>query len=333
MTEPVKIGILGAGTVATYALIAPAQQDGALDIVAVGARDAARAQAYADEHGIPRGMSYQAILDEPAIEAVYIAVPNSLHREWALKALDAGKAVLCEKPLASNAAETQSMADYVAAKGGILVDAMHSRYHPAADRMREIVLGGLLGEVREVQFSFLVPKNLFQINDIRFQYALAGGCVMDVGYYGLSFLRHTLGAEPEAVLSATATLIAPMVDGTMKTSLRYPGGITAHMDLSLVEEGEDLVIEAQVTGSRGRMVAHNPVHPTWGKTIELTIDGKSTVEENDPTGTYIWQARAFRDNVRKGTPVLTPASDSVAIMTAVDAIYRAAGLPVRGEGA
>lgn len=334
MNNPVKIGVLGAGTVATYAVMAPAKKDGAVEIVAVGARDGARAQAYAVEHGIPRGMTYQALIDDAEIEAVYVATPNAAHREWALKALGAGKPVLCEKPLAANAAEAKIMADAVAASGGILVDAIHSRYHPLSDRVRDIVSTGMLGDITHARFTFLVPRAMVEPDNIRFRYDLAGGCTMDVGYYAVSFLRHTLGAEPDEVRRAEATITAPDIDGAMLAELvyptAYPGGCTAHLDLSLVSTDENMTITAEITGTKGRMIVDNPVHPSAGKGITLELDGKTTHEPADPARTFILQARAFAANVREQTPVLTPASESVAIMQTVDDIYRAAGLQVRG---
>lgn len=330
MNDPVKIGVLGAGTVATYAVMAPAKKDGAVEIVAVGARDGGRAAAYAVEHGIPRGMSYQALIDDAEVEAVYVATPNAAHIDWALKALAAGKPVLCEKPLAANAAEANIMADAAAASGGILVDAIHSRYHPLSDRVRDIVRGGMLGDILEARFTFLVPRKFLQPDDIRFRYDLAGGCTMDVGYYAISFLRHTLGAEPDEVRRAEATITAPDIDGAMIAELEYPGGCTAHLDLSLVSTDATMTITAEITGTKGRMSVDNPVHPSMGSGLTLEIDGETTHEAPDPARTFILQARAFAANVREGTPVLTPATESVAIMQTVDDIYRAAGLPVRG---
>lgn len=279
-------------------------------------------------------MSYQALIDDPEVEAVYVATPNAMHREWALAALEAGKPVLCEKPLAANAAEARVMADAAAASGGILVDAIHSRYHPLSDRVRDIVRTGMLGDIIEARFTFLVPRKMLEPDNIRFRYDLAGGCTMDVGYYAVSFLRHTLGADPDAVRRAEPTVVAPDIDGAMTAELAYPtpypGGCTAHLDLSLVSSEEEMVITAEITGTKGRMIVDNPVHPSMGKGITLELDGKTTREPAEPTRTFVLQARAFAANVRDGTSVLTPASESVAIMQTVDEIYRAAGLPVRG---
>ncbi|MDA0339630.1 MAG: Gfo/Idh/MocA family oxidoreductase [Proteobacteria bacterium] len=329
MQNPVSIGVLGCGAVADYALFAPVNEDGALVVAAVAARDVSRAEDYAKKYDVPRALTYDALIADPDIESIYIAVPNSLHLEWAIKALEAGKAVLCEKPLASNADEAQQIADAVVRTGGILVDAVHPRFHPLADRMRDIVANGDLGEITGAEFEFIVPGQYFAEDDIRFQYGLAGGATMDVGYYGLSFLLHTLGADPD-VVSAAPTIIAPDIDGAMKVELKFPGGCKAIMDLSLVAERDDMVIEGVITGTRGRMTS-NPVHPYTTGEFTLEIDGQATTQPTDTHTTYVWQARAFAENVRNLTPVLTTAENSVRIMRVIDDIYRAAGMKPRGN--
>ncbi len=324
MSAPVRIGVLGAGAVAQYALFKPVSRVGGLDIVAVAARDQARAEKYAAEHGIPEGTTYQRLLDDPRIEAVYIALPNSLHCEWTLKALEAGKAVLCEKPLGANAGEAQIMAD----AGGLLMEALHWRYHPQSDRMKRIIADGQLGALRQIDFSFIVPGKYFQPDDIRFRLDLAGGATMDLGYYGVSFLRQVAG-EPEAVIEARPQEIAPGVDGGMKAMLRFPGGCTARMDLTLVGETDDFVISADIVGEKGRMHIVNPVHPQNGRGLELEIDGARTILKPEPMPTYDWQALAFADNIRNGTPVRATGAEGVANMRVIDDIYRAAGMNPR----
>jgi predicted dehydrogenase len=328
MAEPVRLGVLGAGAIAKYGLFAPVSRVGGIDIVAVGARDAARASEYAKENGIPRGDTYQGILDDPSIEAVYVALPNSLHCEWTVKALEAGKAVLCEKPFASNEAEARIMADAAKRTGGILVEALHWLYHPQSPRIREIIDAGTLGPLREVNFSFLVPGKYFTADDIRFSTALAGGATMDLGYYAISFLRHVAG-EPE-ILGATAAEFRPGIDGAMKAEMRFPGGCIGRMDLSLNYDADDFIIAAEIIGERGRMDLENPVHPSRGKGIVMDVGGVRTVEAPHSRATYDWQALGFAANVRDGAPILTTAQEGIANMRAIDNVYRAAGMKPRG---
>lgn len=328
MAAPVRLGVLGAGAIAKYGLFAPLSRVGGIDVVAVGARDAGRAADYARENGIPRGDTYQALLDDPEIEAVYVALPNSLHCEWTVKALEAGKAVLCEKPFASNEAEARIMAEAARRTGGILVEAVHWLYHPQSARMKELIEAGALGALREVRFRFLVPGKYFTPDDIRFSPALAGGATMDLGYYAISFLRYVAG-EPE-IVSATATEFRPGIDGAMKAEMRFPGGAVGHMDLSLNYDAEDFIIAAEIVGERGRMILENPVHPSRGNGIEMEIDGVSTVEAPHERATYDWQALGFAANVRDGAPILTTAEEGIANMRVIDAVYRAAGMKPRG---
>src|SRR5262245_6154694 len=141
--QPLRIGILGAARIAPMALVRPARDVPEARVLAVAARDRQRAERFAQRHGIPRvHPSYQALLDDPEIDAVYIPLPNGLHCEWSVRALEAGKHVLCEKPIASNAVEATRMAEVAVKTGHVLVEAFHWRCHPLATRMREVLRSG-----------------------------------------------------------------------------------------------------------------------------------------------------------------------------------------------
>src|SRR5215470_13213106 len=179
---PLRIGILGAARIAPMALIRPARQVPEVSVTAVAARDVDRARAFAKKHGLARvHSSYAELLSDPEIDAIYNPLPNGLHCEWTIKALEAGKHVLCEKPLASNADEAERMVAASTATGRVLVEAFHWRYHPLAGRMKEVVESGQLGAVRHIETDFNIP--LVFPNDIRYRYDLAGGATMDVGCY------------------------------------------------------------------------------------------------------------------------------------------------------
>src|SRR4029079_12268589 len=141
---------------------------------------------------------YEALVHDPEIDAVYNPLPNSLHYEWTIKALQAGKHVLCEKPLASNAREAAEMARVAAETGRVLMEAFHYRYHPLALRVQEILRGGEIGAVRELEADFFIPLFLSP-NNIRFRYDLAGGGTMDTGCYCINLLRWAAGSEPQVV--------------------------------------------------------------------------------------------------------------------------------------
>ena len=231
MPNRLRIGILGAARIVPYALIKPARTIAEVEVAAVAARDPGRAAAFAHKHGITRSLgSYQALIDDPAIDAIYNPLPNSLHAEWTLRALAAGKHVLCEKPLTANAAEAEQVAAAAKRSGRVLMEAFHWRYHPMARRMIELVHGGELGPLRRIETWMCVP--LLLPGNIRYRFDLAGGAGMDVGCYAISMLRHLSGEEPE-VVSARAWLKSPEVDRRIEAEVRLPSGASGHLTASL----------------------------------------------------------------------------------------------------
>src|ERR1041384_889317 len=193
--SPVRIGVLGAAAIVPEALTHPARNMPEAQIVAIAARDPKRAEAFARKHHISRvHQTYSDLLDDPDIDAIYNPLPNSLHAEWTIRALKAGKHVLCEKPFASNAREAEEMAKVAQETGLILSEAFAYRYHPLTKRVKEIIASGELGKIQHIdaQFCFLLPST----NNIRFKYELAGGALMDCGCYPVSLIRHVAEAEP-----------------------------------------------------------------------------------------------------------------------------------------
>jgi len=323
----VRIGILGAARIAPMALVRPARAVPDAQVVAVAARDPVRAERFARKHGIPRvHTSYDALLADPEIDAVYNPLPNSLHCEWTLRALAAGKHVLCEKPLASNADEAQRMAEAADAAGRVLIEAFHWRHHPLAARMREILRSGELGEIRHIETATCIP--LLIPGDIRFRYELAGGALMDIGSYAVNMLRWLADAEPE-VVSVETRLLSPQVDRWLRADLRFADGRTGRITCSLLSSTL-LRLENRVVGSRGTLHAFNPLAPHFYN--RLTVQGPDGRRRERVTGdaTYTHQLRHFVARVRGAPPGPTEAGDGVANMRAIDAIYRGAGLPLRG---
>jgi predicted dehydrogenase len=309
------------------ALLKPSRSVPEVEVVAVAARDAGRAQGFASKHGIPRALSsYEALLGDPEIDAIYNPLPNGLHCEWTIKALEAGKHVLCEKPIASNAEEAQRMAEAAAKHDRRLFEAFHWRYHPLADRMKEIVNSGVLGAIRHLEVTMCLPVPLR--GDIRYRYDLGGGATMDMGCYTISILRHLAGAEPE-VVRAEALLSSPQVDRAMKADFRFEDGRTAHIHCSLFS-ATGIRIGAKVRGEEGELSVFNPVLPhLYHRVTVRTAAGKAR-EKVAGDVTYACQLRAFAGHVRGGTPVPTDAAHGVANMKVIDAVYDAAGLPRRG---
>ena len=175
-TPPLRIGILGAARIAPFALIAPAREVPAAKVLAVAARDAGRATAFAKRHGIQLAFgSYEALLANANVDAVYNPLPNSLHAPWTLRALEAGKHVLLEKPFTSNAAEAESVLARSAKSGKAVVEAFHWRFHPMAARLVELCQHGPYGRIEHIETAMCIP--LPMPSDIRYQLALAGGAM------------------------------------------------------------------------------------------------------------------------------------------------------------
>jgi predicted dehydrogenase len=326
--DTVRMGTLGAARITPNALVKPAKEVGEVTLDAVAARDPSRARAFAAKHGIAKvHESYDTLLADPDIDAIYNPLPNGLHAVWTIKALEAGKHVLCEKPFTANAAEAEEVAAVGARTGLVCMEAFHYRYHPLAARMKEIVDGGELGTVRRIETWMCFPLPLFR--DIRYQLHLAGGATMDAGCYAIHMLRFLAGAEPE-VVSARALLAKPQVDRRMDAEFRFDDGRTGHITTSMWSRTA-LRMAAHVTGDKGTMKVFNPTAPQYFNRLTLRTAAGTTRERVRGDATYTYQLRAFADAVLRGTPFPTGPDDAIANMRVIDAVYRAAGLLPRGE--
>ncbi len=327
----VRFGVLGAARIAPAALIRPARKHPEASVDAVAARHLRRGVDFATRHHIPLVKdSYDAVVTDPDIDAVYIPLPNSLHAEWTLRALAAGKHVLCEKPFTANAAEAKEVraaADRAAEREGLVVmEAFHYRYHPLARRMGEIVDGGELGELRHIEAWLCAP--IPKKSDIRYQAELAGGAMMDMGAYVVHWARFLGRGEP-TVVSARATLYTDGIDRAMDADLVFPGGHTATVHCSMWSSSL-LRVAARVRGTRGEMRVMNPIAPQTLSWLSVRSGGTRRHEFTSRRPTYAYQLDAFCDAVLRGGPVLTPPADAVANMTVIDAVYRAANMHPRG---
>ncbi len=326
--ERVRFGTLGAARIAPNALIKPARDVPEAEVVAVAARDPARAEKFARKHGIPKvHATYDDVIADPDIDAIYNPLPNSLHAEWTLKAIAAGKHVLCEKPFTSNAAEAETVAAAAGGSGLVVMEAFHYRYHPLAQRMQDIVAGGELGALQHIETWMCIPLPMSK--DIRYQHDLAGGATMDVGAYTVHQLR-LLGGDAPEVTSATARLKSPNIDRWMQADVRWPEGHTGRMTCALWSSTL-LKLSIRARGERGELRVFNPTGPQFYNRFVVRANGVKRREKFPRKPTYTYQLEAFTSAVLRGTPVLTPPPDSVQNMRVIDAVYRAAGLPIRGE--
>ena len=325
--EVVRIGVLGAARIAPAALTKPARNVGEAVVVAIAARDRARAEKFAGKHGVPNVYDdYDALIAAPDVDAVYNPLPNGLHARWTTAALEAGKHVLCEKPFTSNAAEAEAVAEVARRTNLVLMEAFHWRYHPLARRMVDVVRSGELGPLRHVEAALCFPLPMFK--DIRYQFDLGGGALMDAGCYTVHMVR-TLGGEEPEVVRATPTLRNPEIDRAMRAELRFPSGHTGAITCSMWSSSL-LKLHAKVVGERGEMRVFNPTTPQLYHRMKITVDGRSRVERFPRKPTYEYQLEAFCAAVLRGEPTLTPPAESIANMRVIDAIYRAAGMKLRG---
>jgi predicted dehydrogenase len=322
----VQIGVLGAARIAPRALIKPAKANADVVVAAVAARDVSRARAFAAKHDIARVHdSYEALIADPDLDAVYNPLPNGLHGRWTRAALAAGKHVLCEKPFTANAAEAREIAELAAKSGRIVMEAFHYRYHPLSLRIEEIIASGELGRLKRVEAALCFP--LPKSSDIRYNYSLAGGATMDAGCYAIHMVRTFGGSTPE-VVSAQPKLRNPQIDRAMTAEVRFAEGHTGRIRCSMWSS-RLLEISAHVVGDQGELHALNPVLPQIYHRLSVRSSTGKRVERFPRRASYAYQLDAFAAAVLRGAPVKTTPEDAIENMTVVDAVYRAAGLPLR----
>ena len=334
MTDhPLQIGALGCAGILTDSVFNVYAHVPDVRLAAIASRSLDKAREYAAQHAVPRYYgSYQEILDDPQVELVYIPLPNGMHAEWTIRALQAGKPVICQKPICSNEAEGQRILEVERATGLPLIEAWHYQYHPIAQRVRQILASGMLGKLRTIESRFNVPGKWVTAGseNIRFKYELAGGATMDPGCYCVDMLRFATGEEP-VVTSAKGKLIFPDVDVHMEAELVFPSGLKGRLEASLDDGGDALDEVLEVTGEKGTMHANSPCLPHWGEPrITLTLDGHTTREPCDRTSTFAFMWPEVVKAVRERGAIRTTAANGVRNARVIDDIYRAAGMRLRG---
>ncbi len=313
--------------IAPAALTDPASKNDDVVVAAVAARDRSRAEQFASKHGIETVYdTYDEVIADPTLDAIYNPLPISHHKEYSIKALRAGKHVLCEKSFSLNAAEARDMAAVGDETGLVLIEAFHYRYHPVFKKALEIVDSGILGELKHIDAQFIVgtPNK----ENIRMIYETGGGATMDMGCYPISWLRHISRQEPR-VTNATAVEGDPQIDLSLEVEYELDGGVTAKTAGAMNQR--TFAADMTVTGTQGELFVRNPLVPQHGNQVKLTVDGETKFDEElTRRPTYEYQLEAFVDAVRNGTPLPTDAHDAIKQMEVIDAAYTAAGLKPRG---
>jgi D-xylose 1-dehydrogenase (NADP+, D-xylono-1,5-lactone-forming) len=309
-------GILSTARINRHVL-AGARKSVRVDIVAVASRDLARAEAYAREQGIERAFgSYDALLADSDVEAVYISLPNSMHVEWTIRAVEAGKHVLCEKPLTRHAAEAERAFEAAERAGCHLMEAFMYRHNPQTARLAQLVEDKAVGELRRVRtaFSFTVdnPTNIRLLAD------LDGGALMDVGCYCVNGTR-LLAGEPEHVRGEQ--VVGPGgVDIRFSGTMRFPDGVTGEFECGLDLPSRD---ELEVIGPEGSIFLDDPWH---GRTpvIEVRRGGTTERIELVPTNSYQLELENLSDAIRGEAAPLLGRDDAVGQARTIEALYRSA---------
>jgi D-xylose 1-dehydrogenase (NADP+, D-xylono-1,5-lactone-forming) len=312
-------------------VLAGARASDRVEVIAVASRDGARAEAYARDHGIERAYGgYEALLADRDVEAVYISLPNSLHITWTLRALEAGKHVLCEKPFSRRAAEVEQAFDVAERAGLVLSEGFMWRHHPQTRRLSELVADGAVGRLRLVRsaFSFQLAA-VHGAEDARFRPEQDGGSLMDVGCYCVNACR-LLAGEPERVFGEH--VVGPTgVDVSFAASLRFPNGVLAYFDCGFVLPYRD---ELEVVGDEASLFLDDPLH-IHSPGLELRREPQpETVEvERIPVAaanSYRLELENVSDAARGESPLLLGRDDAVGQARVIEALYRSAetGRPV-----
>jgi predicted dehydrogenase len=332
MSTPLRWGILGTGNIARqFAGGLSSGRHGAM--VAVGSRSADSARSFAQAYGIASAYgSYGQVLADPQVEAVYISLPNTLHHPWTLKALRAGKHVLCEKPIATCTAQAQEMFDVAEQCGRVLMEAFMYRCHPLTRAVLASVHGGAVGTVRMVRSSFCYYTAKVQGN-IRFSHDLAGGALMDVGCYCINLARAVAGAEPVAV-HAVAQMHSEKVDVLTVGTLRFADGMLSTFSCGMNVQADNT---ASLCGDGGYIEVPIPWKPPPTRAVYSVAHSAPPRMDNPRSATppprqtftidagaelYALEADAFAAAVRQAAPLPVTAADSLGNMRVLDEMRR-----------
>jgi predicted dehydrogenase len=315
-----RIGIIGAARVAVYAMVAPAKENPRVELAGIAARDPARAQAFAAEHGAGRAYaSYDALISDPSVDLVYVATPPSLHAAIAIKALEAGKQVLVEKPFALDASEARAILAAAARSGRRVFEAFHYRHHALWHRIVALVRNGEIGEVKTIDAAFHVPIPR-AVDEFRWNASLGGGALMDLGCYPLQWARVVAGEEP-AVASARMRMVDG-VDVETEAQLAFPSGAQARVSCRM--DGDGVAATLSVEGSRGGLRVINPLAPQMGHVLEIQAHGADRKEVAEGPSTFAAQLEAVAAALLDGAAFPLAADDPLKSMAAIDALRAAA---------
>ncbi|MFC1650799.1 Gfo/Idh/MocA family protein [Candidatus Latescibacterota bacterium] len=317
--KPVRWGILSTAKIFTKAFLVPMQKSETSELYGISSRNADKAKEAAAACGIPNHYSsYEAMLADASIEAVYIPLPNNMHLEWIKKSADAGKHILCEKPLTLNAEEAREAAEHCKSKGVLLMEAFMYRYHPQWKRAKEIVATGNIGAVKSVNTVFSYnnndPKNIRNIPE------LGGGALYDIGCYAISVARFIFGREPVKAVSLINRHSDFKTDALTSGILDFEDGHSVFTVGTLNFPCQ----QVDIIGTGGSIHINIPFNTHTDVPAEMTVvTGVGSREVKfHPADQYGLQVDAFSKAVRNGNPEPTSIEDAVNNMSVIDAIFK-----------
>ena len=324
MTEKLRWGLLSTANI-NNALIPPLKSSKRNKLLAVASRSQVKADAYAHEKKIKRAYgSYEALLADPEIDVIYNPLPNHLHAEWTIKALQAGKHVLCEKPLALTPAEVDAISDAASRTGKLVAEAFAYRSHPQTRKVKEIIASGKLGKIKFVRgsFTFVLTKP----EDIRWDPLMGGGALWDIGCYPLSFIRCVLDAEPMEVFGWQVTSPSG-IDEVYAGQLRFPGEIYFQLDCSFKVPSHEFI---EIVGDEATLSVPHPYNNGSNRTLYLTQAGKASLIPVKGPNPYAAEVEDLADAILLAKPATVSLADSRCNTAAILALLESAktGKPV-----
>ncbi len=328
MSKITRWGILSTANIARIAMIPALKKSKMAKVAAVASRNLERARAFAEAQDVPQAYgSYQALLDDKAIDAVYIPLPNHLHKPWTIHAAKAGKHILCEKPLALTAAETREMIAAADANRVVLMESFMYRYHPRVLAARDMVRSGAIGDLKVIESAFTF--RLRNQDNIRYDPAMGGGALMDVGCYCVNISRLMAGREPLSV-QARASWAKSGVDEQLTAILDFGAGLTAHFDCALNLARRERCI---VAGTEGYLSLPMVFLPGEDPTQLDLVKGRRTdqIQTFDSVNEYQLIAEDFMRSIQGEAPAF-PITDSTANLRVIQALLESArqdGQPVK----
>lgn len=319
LMKPVKLGVLGVSKHYSLRIHIPVMKSPKIELTALGSRSLERSTKAAAELGFEKAYgSYEEVLADPDVEMVYIPLPNDVHAEWIKKCADAGKAVLCEKPVAMNADEAADAFTYAESRGVLAMEAFMYRFHPQWVRAKELIDIGEIGEVQTIHTIF--SYKLEDRTNIRNRMETGGGGLYDIGCYAISTARFLLGREPEKVI---ATISRDPVDGTdtLTSAILDFGGTRTIFTVGTRMAARQKV---SVYGSGGNLTVVRPFNAYPDVPMTLVVDSGDGPREIKcgPVDQYALMFEAFAKALRDGAPAPTLPSDAIANMKVIDAAFR-----------